>query len=144
MKSFIGNKPKMNQITVIKNKRDTKDILPSAFFIMKCVGLWEPYESNSVFKKAYTAYTIVVMLIMITVGISLVCFILFTTENIRDVFFENSFLLFTLFNSWIKATILLWRRKDIKSLLKVLLEDQCQPLDSVEQDIQKQFDEQAR
>ena len=134
----------MNQITVTQNQRDTKDILPSSFFIMKCFGLWQPFDSNSLLKKAYNAYTIVVMFIMITVGISLVCLILFTTENMKEVLMENSFLLFTLFNAWVKAIIILLRRKDIKSLLKVLLQDSSQPSDSEEHKIQTEFDKEAR
>ncbi|XP_033231935.1 odorant receptor 49b-like [Belonocnema kinseyi] len=92
----------------------------------------------------YTAYSIVVLLFMVTVGISLVFLILFTTENTKEVFIENSFLLFTIFNGWVKALIVFLRRKDIKLLLEGLLEDQCQPLDSAELEIQKKIDKGAR
>ena len=141
--SLIVNKPKMNVLNATP-KRSIEDILPLTFFIMKFGGLWEPFEQMSFFKIAYSVYTVLTMFTMVTIGISQVCVILFSSGDIKEVIVENSFLLFTLFNAWVKAIIILLRRKDIKSLLKVLLEDPSQPLDSEEHEIQSEFDEEAR
>ncbi|XP_033231939.1 odorant receptor 46a-like [Belonocnema kinseyi] len=127
----------------VLSKRSMKDILPSTFFVMKFCGLWEPWDLNPFFKVVYTAFRIIALLAMLTVGISLVCLIIFTSKNTTEVFLENCFLLFTLFNAWVKALILFLRSNDIKWLLKVLLEDQCQPFDSTEKEIQEKFDKYA-
>lgn len=128
-----------------KNKRTIKDILPATFFLMKFCGLWQPFKLNyPILRIVYIFYSVFTMFTMISVGLSLICFIIISSERIKDAIIENSFLLFTLLNGWVKAFIFLSRHRGIKSLLKTLLEDHCQPQDTTELEMQKKFDDEAK
>lgn len=124
-------------------KRSPHDILRATFILMKICGLWNPFH-NPFLRIIYVAYTIFIMFTIITIWLGVICLLLFTSDNNRETILENSFLLITLLNGWVKGIILLCRHQDIKSLLNVLLEDQCIPQDINELEIQRKFDEEAR
>lgn len=126
-------------------KRTMKDILPATFFLMKLCGLWQPFDCTKFFFKIiYIFYAVFTFFTIISVGLSLVCVIIISSENIKDAIVENSFLLFTLLNGWVKGLILICRRNHIKSLLRSLLDEQSQPLDSTEEEIQNKVDKEAK
>ncbi|XP_051164809.1 odorant receptor 33a-like [Leptopilina boulardi] len=126
-------------------KRTINDILWETFLLIKFCGLWQPFNLNyPILKIIYIFYSIFTISTMISVGLSLICFIFISSERIKDAIIENSFLLFTLLNGWVKAFIFLSRHRGIKSLLKTLLEDHCQPQDITELEMQKKFDEEAK
>ncbi|XP_043466410.1 uncharacterized protein LOC122501180 [Leptopilina heterotoma] len=84
------------------------------------------------------------ILLILTTGLALICLLVFSPTNNKELIVENSFLLFTLLNGWVKAAVILCKHKDIKNLLHTLLEDQCQPQDKTEHVIQQKFDNEAR
>lgn len=124
-------------------KRNFNDILRPTFMIMKVCGLWNPFQ-NSFLRIIYIVYSILIMLLIITIWIAVICLLLFSSNNNKEMIMKNSFLLVSLINGWIKAIILLCKHKDIKSLLNVLLEDQCSPQNINEIEIQNRFDEEAK
>lgn len=123
-------------------RKTIRDILPATFFFMKLCGLWQPFVDIRL-KFIYTFYSIFIIFTMISVGVSLMILIIFS-DSIKDATVENSFLLFTLFNGWVKAIIIIQRRNHIESLLRGLLDDMCQPLDSTEEEIQRNIDKEAK
>lgn len=126
-------------------ERVIKDILPTTFFFMKLCGLWQPFTSNYSFLRIiYIMYSIFTIFTMISVGLSLMCVIIISSESIKDAIVENSFLLFTLLNGWVKTLIILRRRNHIKSLLNGLLQQQFQPSDEKEREIQNKIDKKAK
>lgn len=124
-------------------RRSEKNILPESFFLMKFCGLWQPYISSLFQKIIYDVYSTFMIITIVIIGLSLLGVIL-SSQNIKEAVVENSFLLLSFLNSWIKGSILLLRQKEIKSLLKVLMREQCQPLDVVEVEIQSKYDKEAK
>lgn len=124
-------------------ERNFNDILQPTFILMKFCGLWNPFH-NSLLRILYIFYSILIMLLRFTVGLAVICLLIFASENNKEIIVKNSFLLITLLNGWVKAIILFSRHQDIQSLLNVLLEDQCLPQDIIELEIQRKSDEEAK
>lgn len=124
-------------------KRQISDILSSTFLVMKCCGIWQPFHTLFL-RIIYLFYSIFMILLILTTGLALICLLVFSPTNKKELIVENSFLLFTLLNGWTKAAVILCKHRDIKNLLHTLLEDQCQPQDKTELVIQQKFDNEAR
>lgn len=130
--------------TPFQKQKMKETIAPIPFRILKCIGLWRPMTWSNWLKSAYTVFTVLVFVLLITITLTVFIGVYQMPTN-DDLFAENVFLMFALINSCFKATNVLASRDLFIRMMKMNLDKRWQKLrDDKEQAIQDGFDKTIR
>lgn len=115
-------------------------MLPYTFALLRFWGVWPSTDSLSSGWKFffYNIYTIFMITILYTNIVSQVIDLFVTYENLKQ-FINNAFILLSTIGAGVKVAHLLWNRKTIIDLMKIIEKDPCCPQDVNEEIIQRKF-----
>ncbi|CAL1685813.1 unnamed protein product [Lasius platythorax] len=120
------------------------DLLPVNFFVFRFCGIWEEHEGSNLiicFANFCYRYTIVILIYHFTIFevIELV-----RMRNDVEALTEGLFLVLTFVTLCLKYLNFLMRRCELRALLDCFRIKICQPRDSIETSILKQYDRKAK
>ena len=99
--------------------------LPEAFTLAIIFGVWAPpYWKSSIARGLYDFYTFFNVLVMFLLLTAQLIALIVYTENMNE-FAEASYVFFASFNGCVKGANLLWTRRKVDELTRVLLRDDC-------------------
>jgi hypothetical protein len=114
-------------------------VFPVTFKILIICGFWKPTHYSTFIKKyLYNCYTFIMCFLVYSFTLSHLIDIIIKSKNF-DHLVERCFMVLSMLNVCCKITNILYFRKDILQLLKLLISNHCKPNNKIEEEIQKKF-----
>ncbi|XP_039309026.1 odorant receptor 46a-like [Solenopsis invicta] len=115
-------------------------ILKFNFKLLTLFGCWRPDSWASLYKRIiYHIHTSIITFLLNSFMLTQLIDVLLTTDNASE-FFDNIYILISVFNVCCKYFVLLINRKNILILINILMEKPCKPSTSTEMKILYKFD----
>ncbi|KAF7992982.1 hypothetical protein HCN44_005763 [Aphidius gifuensis] len=113
-------------------------MLPYSFTLLNFWGVWPSTNSSKWKQYIYSVYTIFMIILVYTNTLSQIIDLFVSFKNLKQ-FINNAFILLSTIGAGVKAAHLIWQRKTIINLMKIIQSHPCIPQDEDEQIVQQKF-----
>lgn len=113
-------------------------MLPYSFTLLNFWGVWPSTNCSKWKRYIYSLYTIFMIIFVYSNTLSQIIDLFVSFKNLKQ-FINNAFILLSTIGANVKAAHLIWHRKTIINLMKVIQSHPCIPRDEDEQIVQQKF-----